>query len=345
MEMWETINAFGAPFREHSSSTAPDEAKLAAAGGRPAANLAVLLREYDPDLERRVFRAFKQWNNVVRDQLRNEMGFRLSIGDESQSVPVRVMAGYPAAFQPVLEQVSPDVWRFLLRLPAFENAVTGLNSLIRTYDVVNASTLPAGIAPSLSPSITEAAKFCGELVANLRRVEVLKRLGSIHEDILGAYFFRVPEVHLYWMVIGLFAGILGISVEALTVVVATHELAHAYSHLGRDIDGQRWETEEFARADIRIVEGMAQFYTEVVCRKLEVRYPALLPAYQALLSIQTGPYTVHQEWTRRKPGESTTLPQAGEIVRATLVQCRNRGLTAYTALIGVIADRTEKLSS
>jgi hypothetical protein len=95
---------------------------------------------------------------------------------------------------------------------------------------------------------------------------------------LGAYFFRVPEVHLYWMVIGLVAGVLGISVESLTVVVAAHELAHAYTHLGRDIDGKRWDTEEFARADLNIVEGIAQFYTEVVSRKLEPRNPAVLPA-------------------------------------------------------------------
>jgi hypothetical protein len=66
--------------------------------------------------ERRVFRAFKQWNNVVRDQLRNEMGFRLSIGEESQAVPVRVMAGFAAAFEPVIEQIPPGLWRFLLRL-------------------------------------------------------------------------------------------------------------------------------------------------------------------------------------------------------------------------------------
>ena len=72
------------------------------------------------------------------------------------------------------------------------------------------------------------------------------------QDILGAYFFRVPAISVYWMVIGIMSGVLGVSVEALTIVVATHELAHAYSHLGRDIDGGRWETEAFARADASV---------------------------------------------------------------------------------------------
>ena len=72
--MLETPEAFGSPSRQYSSTTAPDAAKFAGAGGRTAANITALLKEYDPDLERRVFRSFKQWNNVVRDQLRNEMG-------------------------------------------------------------------------------------------------------------------------------------------------------------------------------------------------------------------------------------------------------------------------------
>lgn len=343
--MPEIPEAFGLPSRQYSSTTAPDATRFAEAGGRTAANITALLKEYDPDLERRVFRSFKQWNNVIRDQLRNEMGFRLSIGEESQAVPVRVMAGFPAAFQPVIEQIPPGLWRFLLRLPAFENTVTGLDALVNTYSVATAEVLPSGIPPFLPPSITEARAFCVHLLDTLHGIEIHKRLGAIKEDILGAYFFRVPEVHLYWMVIGLVAGVLGISVESLTVVVATHELAHAYSHLGRDIDGQRWETEDFARADLNIVEGIAQFYTEVVSRKLEARNPAVLPAYARLVDIQEGPYRVHQEWTKRKSGQQDTpLPQAGEIVRATLVQCRSRGVRIYNEMTGIITETTAKLA-
>jgi hypothetical protein len=73
---------------------------------------------------------------------------------------------------------------------------------------------------------------------------------------------------VYWMVIGVMSGVLGVPVDALAIVVATHELAHAYSHLGRDIDGSRWETEAFARAELNIAEGIAQFYTEMICHKL-----------------------------------------------------------------------------
>ena len=197
----------------------------------------------------------------------------------------------------------------------------------------------------LPPSVADAREFCDHLLSALQRIEIGKKLGGISEDILRAYFFRVPEVHLYWMVIGLVAGVLGITAESLTVVVATHELAHAYSHLGRDIDGKKWETEAFARADLNIVEGIAQFYTEVVGRKLETRNPAVLPAHQKLTEIQQGPYRVHQEWAKQKSaGKDTLLPQAGEIVRATLVQCRSRGVDDYGMMMQIIQSASKQLA-
>jgi hypothetical protein len=112
--------SFGGEHRYYGSRTATGE-------------IAALLKEYDPELERRVSRSFRQWNNVLRDQLRNEMGLRLSIGDETQAVPVRVVPGFPAPFQNVFEGIPPGLWRFLLRLPALEATVKGLDSVRRPF--------------------------------------------------------------------------------------------------------------------------------------------------------------------------------------------------------------------
>ncbi len=78
--------------------------------------------------------------------------------------------------------------------------------------------------------------FIEELVGWLKKQEVQARIKGIHQDILGAYFFRVPAISVYWMVIGIMSGVLGVPVDGFAIVVATHELAHAYSHLGRDIE-------------------------------------------------------------------------------------------------------------
>jgi hypothetical protein len=336
--------AFGSPQRYYSCATAPDLAQFVEGRGAADSQIARLLENYDPELESRVLRSFRQWNNVVRDQLRNEMGLRLSIGDEAQAIPVRVAPGIPGPLRDVIEAIPISLWRFLLELPTLEATVNGLDSLINIYSSVGPDSFPREIPEFMPPAIIEAKNFCDFLFDVLQRIEIRKRLGSIREDILGSYFFRVPEVRLYWMVIGLVAGILGVTVESLTVVVATHELAHAYSHLGRDIDGTRWDTENFARADLNIVEGIAQFYTGVVSRKLENRNPSALIAYQKLVEIQQGPYRVHEEWVKRKSGDTTTaMSQAGEVVRSALVQCRSCGIIDYGAMKQVIERSAEQL--
>lgn len=155
-------------------------------------------------------------------------------------------------------------------------------------------------------------------------MKAVEQIIGIDEDVLGAYFFRIPEIRLYWVVIGITSRALGVSAEALTIVVLAHELAHAYTHLGRDIDNERWKTEQFASSDLYIVEGLAQFYTQVVCRRLEQRMPAALEAYHALLEKQSVPYRSHLDWV----GDDE---RGGEIVRISMIECRSKAITASSA--------------
>jgi hypothetical protein len=63
--------SFGGGDRYYSSTTAPDPVNLAAICGKVTGAIADLLREYGPELERRILLSFRQWNNAFRDQLRN----------------------------------------------------------------------------------------------------------------------------------------------------------------------------------------------------------------------------------------------------------------------------------
>ena len=85
-----------------------------------------------------------------------------------------------------------------------------------------------------------------------------------------------------------------LDIEDVTIVVLTHELAHAVSHVGTDSDDERWETEAFEEAHVDIKEGIAQFYTWVVASN--VREVPLSKCYEMLLTIQDGPYRRHLEW-------------------------------------------------
>jgi hypothetical protein len=249
-------------------------------------NLKAILDRYDPDLRLKDERAFSQWNNILRDYLRNETGLRLSVGDDKRALPVRIDDGLPLPFQSVLEDFpEPALWNLQLNSEAFAVGASGLEAIELNFEFIETSIekLPASVE-----EIRHSRELLVLLNDWLKKLGLLKRIGAIHEDILGAYFFRVPEIRLYWMVIGLISRTLGVSAEALTIVVAAHELAHAYTHIGRDIDGIRWETEAFAATELKIAEGLAQFYTAAVCTSLSDRFPAAKIAYEALLPCNRG---------------------------------------------------------
>ncbi len=178
------------------------------------------------------------------------------------------------------------------------------------------------------------------VLRRLRSLEFIERVKAIDRDVLGAYFFKnMPTVEVYWMVIVFVAGLVGVSVEALAVVVIIHELAHAYSHLGRDIDGNRWNTTDLEKAEPAITEGLAQFYTASICSKLEHRFPNVQRAYENLLALQSGPYRVHEEWFNGQDQD-----RAGEVVRMTMIRCRSVGITKFTDFQSVRKQYRQGLS-
>lgn len=301
--------------------------------------LAKLLQSYSPDAREKVQRAFRQWNLILRDYLRVETGLRLSVGDESQTVPVKVEDGLPQPFSDMLSDYERYI-ELLLILPRLKAAQGGLEEAVKNYDALCSVIAPQrepGDALARLDEVLAVQDFISDAVGKLEKLDLLKRFARIEEDTLGAYFYRLPEIQLFWMPIAFVAALLSVPVEALAVVVLAHELAHAYTHLGRDIDSNRWELENFAAADLFIVEGLAQFYASVICRKLEMRYPAAMEAFDKLLNQQSGPYRAHEEWAKDHPAR-------GEVVRACMIKCRSQGVIEYPELIDEMRSTEKELA-
>ena len=135
-------------------------------------------------------------------------------------------------------------------------------------------------------------------------------LRSINTDVLGRYICSarggefLGRIELYWLVIGLIAQLLGVSVEPLAAVTLIHERAHAYTHLGADIDGMRWNA--FGDCGNDLIEGLAQYYTYIVCKRLRERdafYEDALRAFEALLELQSDIYHGHEQLVEFSPEE------------------------------------------
>jgi hypothetical protein len=116
-------------------------------------------------------------------------------------------------------------------------------------------------------------------------------------------------------VIGLVARALGVDIDLLTIVVLIHELAHAYTHLGYDIDGCKWDDEGWIHSPPAVREGLAQYYTERVLSKLRHRIPGCFEAYEKLLVKQPADYQTHKRWINEMKADP-------EAIRLTLISLR-----------------------
>jgi hypothetical protein len=276
-----------------------------------------------PDAQDRVVRTVKQFNAIVREHIRTETGLRLSDEAAKSGVGVHVVDGFPIGVANVIDKHRDILlWRLITLQPKLGGVIEGLVALLESWDgFEHWQHLPdaaRGSRPSLETSLDVARLL--QTLATAR--QVLEEIKVIREDILGAYHYpvgRPPRIEIYWMAQALFAAAFGVRIEDLTVVTLSHELAHAYTHLGRDIDGAAWDYSGFGTSDADVTEGLAQHYTAIVTGRLITRAPGAHGAYEKLLEHQSGPYLSHGTWFEK------AAQRRGEVVRFAMLQARTRG--------------------
>ena len=263
-----------------------------------------------PGTRKTVDRAVRTWNQRIRNQLSVELAFQL----KGRQVPIKVVDGLPAPLSQVLESAD-SLAEIVLNRPLLRGVVAGTRFMESAKDGVRG---PAGeiVGPASLSEITKVRETAEAWLRLVKDHNLSQALGRINEDVLGAYYFHRQEVGIFWMAIGLFSALYGVPADALTFVVLAHELAHAYTHLGFDIDDFDWPTNEFASTDVAVVEGLAQYYAEVVCKNLESQMPEAIAAFRVLLAHQHEVYSAHRTWVDEEDRNS------GEIIRVSLVECR-----------------------
>lgn len=156
----------------------------------------------------------------------------------------------------------------------------------------------------------EADKQLKRILNEIRRHE---EIGIV--DVLGIFSPRGHTIKIYAQVIAYYSIKQGVSAENLAFVVLTHELAHAYTIAGYDINGYRGEIlQNYHSRERNVIEGLAQYYTEAVCFQLK-KYHQFKHVFEALLKNQTHPYTWHKDWLKRSGVDH-------EHIRSTLLNYR-----------------------
>ncbi len=163
--------------------------------------------------------------------------------------------------------------------------------------------------------IAQRALADDRVLSTLQRVPD-GRVSVPTSNFLAHYDPASAQVTLYSKVIDGCSRLLGIERRALANVVFIHETVHALCHLGRDLDGRRWE--EFALPSSRdpasrpsaLHETIAQFFTHRLITRLGDA--ALLAAFERLSDHQPPEY---QTWRKM-----TDVP--AEAVRKLLIRAR-----------------------
>jgi hypothetical protein len=320
-----------------------------------------LLKFIPSDTEERVHRTRERFNQNIREILRQETGLRLrrSVREPAQpslmgdfgstvtadqiTVRVELVPGLP---QSLRQRFIEDKHRLAAFIAPWKDSLERLRdsaadvlSLAErlSLDVQGLAVVGNGLQEI--PPIIELAE---RLLREASTFNLAEWILEVNEDVLGAYCYNLPDpyrpyqrrrqdpwIELYWAVIGLFARLLVVDIEDLTVVVLAHELAHAYTHLGADIDGHAWSLEEFAQTQPELKEGLAQHYAVAVCQRLALGAPKAKAAFDQLLRDQPPDYHTHEPWEEKaKPEE----------LRLSLLQVRRSG-------VGSLADFVQHLDT
>ena len=185
-------------------------------------------------------------------------------------------------------------------------------------------------------SIADSKEVVEKLLRFCVQRSAVRRLLAVDADIFGTYRVEAGEarIDIYWAVIGYVAPSLGVDPVDLALVVLVHELAHAFTHLGRDADGSDWAG--FWDADRGLLEGLAQYYTHLVLENAQLRgrSTAAKHAYELLLPHQPEIYQRHAEWVSRWPPEA---------VRAALIEARNRRCQSRGDFEGMVAEQADRI--
>lgn len=308
------------------------------------------------ETENRVREVKRTFTRNIHNIIRQETGLRLSFQTNEElsssrkgtAIPVHILPGVPEE----LENLEfPDDQTFSLLLAPWhhhlENVAKSGELILKDLIPELGEALLKGRDKFYQPA-TELAQELLDIIDKSQLIEILYSQEQTYlTDFLGVYRYNLNRQHvldpddervnasivLYWGVIGLCAADLNVTVEGLALKVLAHEWGHAYSHIGADIDGKRWPSQDFAQSEKSIKEGLAQYCALKVVKGLQGRFPDGYQAYEAILPRQPDIYRTHLGWIKYSPEE----------IRHAMLTTRRAGVAQLNDFNSSLVEAKERL--
>jgi hypothetical protein len=288
-----------------------------------------------------VEKTWRNWNMPARDFLRSETGLKLSVNGKQQSVSIIAKNYVPREFDWIIKQIGLENWLLGRKRPMLESLRAGTVNLGSYFDQNPKAKNQLNL---LDREIDSIGTFNGTLDKIIEQlphwqIEVFAQFREINRDVLGAYFYEIPHIELYWIPIVLIAESIHASIEDLTILVLIHELAHAYTHVGMDIGGRSWPTSGFAGSDRAVLEGLAQYYTYIFLASIQSDRPNVMEVFERLLAMQPDDYHTHKIWMEG------ALEGQSEAIRLALLDARLQGMVNKQDFAADAAANKRRLGS
>lgn len=320
-----------------------------------------LLKAIPSDTEERVQRTKERLNQNTRRILREETGLRFRrlsmdrqgglFADESEdpssfersAVRIHLVPGLPTYLR---KKEIADAQRLAALIAPWRGSLEELRdsakATLRLAEKLANDPAGGKLVEKGPEHLPRAIELAERLLNETKKFNLAKWILEVNEDVLGAYVYYVPDekdiyyqrrrdswIELYWGVIGLFSQLLVVDVEDLTAVVLSHELAHAYTHVGTDIDGHAWSAREFFNTEKDLKEGLAQYYGFIASNRVGASAPKARRAFEQLLAHQPIAYHAHESWLQDIDPEQ---------IRLSVLQTRRSGTAT-------LKDFNERLKS
>ena len=274
-----------------------------------------------------VEKTWRKWNTLARDFLRAETGLKLSVSSMQQSVSISIENSVPNGIESIVEDIGIESWilgRKRQMLESLRSGTADLGSYLECNPKIKSQL---DLRDQEIDSIEEYLSTLDKIIKQLPPLhrEVSTRFTVINEDVLGAYFYMNPHIELYWIPIALIAEAINASIEDLTIIVLIHELAHAYTHIGMDIGGRSWETQDFMDSELAVKEGLAQYYTFIFLARIKKNQPNVLTVFENLLKMQHPAYHTFKIWMGDSQDRRSEAGRS-EAIRLALLDARLQGV-------------------
>ncbi len=295
-----------------------------------------LLLERDPAFETRIARVASSVRQPIHDALKEETALKLGWNEVRKPVKLSTVEGLPVEFaQALAEESNATVWKLILHQSQISAAVDVTQTFQKNLPAIQ-SWLGLDVSAQRSSQLESISRLFQDSLSKLEQHPLLKQLRHIDRDILGSYNAENTTIEIYWMPIALFAMNMDVSVETLTALVTAHEYAHAYTQAGFDLDGHFWDPAGFRQSDQIVTEGLAQFYTERVLRRLTNRFPDVLSVFDKFKHRQSVAYKKYGDWLRPDDRHQ-------EIMRSVLVDSRRIGVMDEKQFSKSITDHSKRI--